>query len=311
MSFISKISSSSLAWESIQNIQEQIQLRIDLDPCEPEEIVKELALTEGPIDIYCWYEGSQCIPLVGANFMKTSLLQPLYESKKDAKFYLYSLKAWNFEPKKNISDMKADSPLGEAINRLNKAAIECIYSSSFFKYCTTQAQENCGLYEFFNEELPKKKWLLELSENKRRINKTIEKLFNEKSSLLDSIKEKDISEGYSLMQYVEGYYLIQESVKKGLVNGQKKIQIAFVLPNDEGKYYLDYPKDIEPMLRKDFGEQLSGIDIAISFKFFKYNEIDDRPYINKNKKPTMKPGYVNEFFNYLTNPAIINIGGAV
>ena len=157
--------------------------------------------------------------------------------------------------------------LGEAINRINKAAIECLYSSSFFQYCT-EIQEKSRIYEFLREELPKKRWLFALSENQKKKGVTIGELFDEKSSLFDCVKYLDVSAAYSIMQYVEGYYLIQQSIKKALLNKQTKIQIAFILPNDESKYYLDYPENIKKMIQVDFGKDLLGIDIEISFQFF-------------------------------------------
>lgn len=302
MSLVSQIPSLSPNWESVQKPKECIRLQIYSDPCSPELIVNKLALIKGPIDIYCWYEGSQCLPKLGANFMTKSIFEPLYRLKQDAKLYLYSLKAWDF--KKNISTMSSSTPLGEAINRINKAAIECIYSSSFFQYCT-QIGEKSGIYEFLNGELPKKKWLFTLSENQRKRGMTIAELFNERNSLFNRIKDLDVSSAYSPMQYVEGYYLIRESVRKALLRGQKKIQIAFILPNDESKYYLDYPKDIEKMLRLDFGEKLSGIDINITFQFFKYGDsLAARPYIDKRRNaPKVKAEDIGYYFNYLSQPS--------
>lgn len=303
MSLTSSISSQSPVWDSIQEPNERIRLKIYSDPCSPAVIVDKLASLEGPVDVYCWYEGPRCLPKSGANFMKEFIFEPLYNLKQDAKLYLYSLKGWDF--KKNASSMSASTPLGNAINRINKTAVECIYSSSFFQYCTNFPKES-GLYEFLNEELPKKKWLLNLSENQIKKGITIAKLFNESSSLFNCIQDLDVSEAYSTMQYVEGYYLIQESVRKGLINGQKKIQIAFVFPNDESKYYSDYPKDIEKMLQADFGEDVYGVDINISFRFFEYGDsVNSRPYIDRRPKaPIVKVKDIPSYFEYLSKPSI-------
>lgn len=309
MSIVSQISSPVPQWEDVQKPKERIRLQIYSDSCSPECVVNNLASIEGPIDIYCWYEGSQCLPQLGANFMKTSIFEPLYKLKDDAKLYLYSLKAWDF--KKSVSKMSSTTPLGEAINRIYKAAIECIYSSSFFQYCTKIRKEN-GIYEFLNAELPKKKWLRTLSEDQKKKAEdqkkkgtTIAELFSGKASLFDSIKDLEVSAAYSTMQYVEGYYLIQESVRKGLLNGQKKIQIAFVLANDESKFYLDYPKDIEKMLRLDFGKELSGVDVDISFRFFEYGDsLDARPYTDKRRNaPKVEAADIGSYFDYLSKPS--------
>ncbi len=304
MNFLSEIPSPSFRWEEIQKPKERsIKLQVYSDLCSPEIVVNRLASMEGAIDVYCWYEGSQCLPKSGADFMRKAIFEPLYRLKKDAKLCLYSLKAW--ELKKNVANMSSSTPLGEAINRINSAAIECVYASSFFQYCT-EIQKKSRIYDFLNEELPKKEWLFTLSENQRKKGMTVGEFFNKQISLFDSIKDLDLSAAYSPMQYVEGYYLIQKSVREAVSNGQKKIQIAFVLPNDESKYYLDYPKSIEKMLQLDFGKELLGVDVNISFQFFEYgNNRTARPYIDKRPKaPKVGAEEVHSYFDYLSKPSI-------
>ncbi len=300
MSFISEASLLRPSWLDIQKPREKIQLRIFSEPSSPELIVKQLASIEGPVDVYFWYEGSLCLPQSGAVFMKEQFFNPLYKLKGDVKLCLYSLRAWDF--KRNINTIASSTPLGEVINRINAAAIECIYSSSFFRYCTQVSAES-DLYAFIRDELPKKEWLFKLSATQKKSGTTISAFFNERSSLFDCIKELDLSSAYSLMQYVEGYYLIQESVKKGLLNGQKRIEIAFVLPNDESKYYADLPKDIEKMLQLDFGKDLIGVEVNISFQFFQYGDsITSRPYIDKRRKALkVESGEIGSYFDYLSS----------
>lgn len=278
--------------------QEQIRITLVSDPCPPEEVVQNLASIEGPVDIYCWYEGTQGLPQAGAFFMKKSIFEPLFALKKNAKLYLYSLKSWDF--KKNTKEMPASTPLGDTINRINTSAIECIYSSSFFRYCTQISKKN-PLYNYVKEELPKKDWLTRLSKSQQEKGVKIAELFDNQSSLFDYTNDSDVSFAYSSMQYVEGYYLIQKSIREGLEKKQKKIDIAFVLPNDEGKYYQDFPKEVERMLKLDFGHVLDNIEINVTFQFFKYGEdVDLRPYIDKRPKaPKVKPKEIGSYFDYL------------
>lgn len=301
MSFISEIIRvGEVVWQ-----MPQIQIRVQLfsDPISSEEVVRNLALIGGPIDIYCWYEGTQGLPKRGAQFMKEEILEPLFSLKKDVKLYLYSLRAWDF--KNNINNMCISTTLGEAINRIHQTAIECLYSSSFFRYCA-QVSTDSPLYAFFNQELIKKKELIKLSAHERIIGCKVAALFDHHHSLFDCIKEWDVASAYSLMQYVEGYYLIRESVKKGLLKGQKKINVAFVLPNDEGKYYVDLPKEIEKMLQLDFGSTLIGIDIHIIFQFFRYGDsLKARPYIDKTyRAPKVEAKEMSSYFSYLSGASI-------
>lgn len=159
--------------ERAQEQKKCIRVQIYPEPCAPKLIVNQL-LIKGPIDIYFWYEGSKCLPKIGAEFMKEKFLEPLYRLKLDAKLCLYSLRAWDF--KKTLKNMQPSTPIGEAINRINTAAVECFYSSSFFKYCADVQKGN--LYKFINKELSldeeqmpqeRKKWLFALSaEEKER-----------------------------------------------------------------------------------------------------------------------------------------------
>ncbi len=296
MSFISGISKqTNLSW---QLQKEQIRVQLDSEPCSPEAVVKNLAAIQGPVDIYCWYEGLKGLPKSGALFMKKSIFEPLFALKKDVKFWLYSLKAWNFQ---NNIDSMPKSYLEEVLNSINKVIIECIGSASFFRYCVKVPKEKEDLYTFINQELPKKKWLLELSKNQKETGIKVKSLFNNQTSLFDCSQNLDVQCAYSQMQYIEGYYLIQESVKRGISSGQKKINIAFVLANDESKYYRDFPKDIEKMLRLDFKESLAEIEVNIIFQFFQYEEsLKSRPYYYKNSRdPEVKTEEISSYFSFL------------
>jgi len=180
-----------------------VTLDIQPDPVWPAEVINSLATIEGPVDIYCWYEGPACLPIKGATFMLKYLFEPLFELKKDAKLFLYSLNGWNFNPKIIAGNIPQTTALGRAI-----------------------------------------------------------------------------------------------------------VEIAFMLPNDEAKYYQDYPQDIEKMLQADFGDTLNDMEINIRFRFFNYdpqlfdsntwNEIE----IDKSSRPYLglvKSGCVSakQIKNYL------------
>jgi hypothetical protein len=310
MSLVSGI--SLIPTSQWQMPKEEIRIQLSSELCSEDEIVRKLATIDGPLDVYCWYEGPSFLPASGAKFMKDKIFEPLFAVKKDAKLYLYSLQGWNF--KKNIAKISRSTPIGEAINRVNKSAIECIYCSSFFKFCTQVSKES-ALYKFINEELTKKEWLFKLSGDRKKIGKPVATFFDNQSSLFNCIKDLDCNNAYSPMQYIEGYYLIRESVEKGLSKGQKKIEIAFVLPNDEGKFYKDFPNDIARMLQLDFSERLIGIQVNISFQFFKYGEnVDSRPYIEKRRQDPdknqeekvekVKAKEIPSYFDYLSKQSM-------
>lgn len=292
------LSISELAYALPQESQKtKITVQMAPEPLKPIEVIKNIASIDGPIDIWCWYEGVRGIPKKGASFMEKSLFTPIFREKSNVKLNLYSLKAWDFML--DISKMPETTRLGSAINRINKKAVECFSSSSFFKYCAS-VSKGSELYAFIQDTLPKKQRLIELSANRKKKNKTVGSLFNKQASLLDCMSEKDVNLAYPQMQYVEGYYLIRESVRRGLEKKQQKIEIVFLLPNNEGEYYEGISTDLEEMLTRDFGAAVEGVEINISFHFFNYGkEIFERPYIDKSEFPQMvKPKEISAYFDF-------------
>lgn len=300
---VPQLSSSNL-YPGMPQLRTRVTLQIMSEPSEPcstEFIAEQLAKIEGPVSIYCWYEGSKCLPATGAKYLTQKIFAPLYRLKPAAQLYLYSLNGWDFE--KNVADMQPKTQLGEKINSINSNAIACLYSSSFFRYCV-QGTQKSPLYGYISQKLPEKEWLFKLSETYEKTNKTVAAFFNNQSTLLDCVKEKDLSEAYSAMQYIEAYYLIREAVEKGILKNEPKIAIAFVLPNDESKYCKDLPVDIEEMLKLDFGMALMDKEISIKFYCFKYgNSLKCRSYNRAwPKEPGVQPENVLEYFTYLPQP---------
>lgn len=294
--------SASSRLEFIPQIPKQsVQLKIFEKSCAPEVIVDRIASIYYPVDVYCWYEGTDGLPRAGAEFMRKYIFDPLCQQKWDIKFYLYSLRAWDFSP--NRFNSLATNALGQTINRINKKVIECLESSDFFRYCAAFSDDS-SFYKYIQEEFPKKTWLLDISAKRKECGIKVGQLFDDTSTtLLDCVKDLDANKAYSLMQYLEGYYLIRESVRKALEKGRQVVNIAFVLPNDEGKYYCELPKDIEGMLQRDFGKDLSGISINITFNFFNYTtDKRARPYIDKQTGAAfVDANQVSSYFSYIDN----------
>lgn len=298
VSLSGSISSPVNRMDENKSLKQSVSVDIIPNALTPEEVVESVASLEGDLDVYTWYEGPSLITKLGANFLKEKLFEPLYKRKSDAKLWLYSLEAWNF--KKNVNAMNETTPKGVRINSINKVFMESIYSSSFFKFCTQYNQET-PLYRLVNDELPKKQWLVDLSANRNPRGKTVKELFDQQSTLVDCIKEWDVSKSYSILQYLEGYYLIRNTLIKGLEQKKQKIQVAFALPNDEAKYYQDLPEDIEKMLRAEFGEKLNGVEVNVYFRFYEYGPSkSSRPYLGSIQKGlNVRDSEIECYFNYI------------
>lgn len=266
--------------------EENISLQISSEAKDPDIVVKNLGAIKGPLEIICWYEGCDGLPEQGAKFMSNELFEPLLNMNKDIKIILYSLKAWKF----TSLDRMVPSNLEKAIKQINSSAVECMQSSSFFNYCTCAPKE---IQDYYSKELPKKKWLDELSKNKKPLGMKVIDLIKQEESALQCLNQLDVSQAYSHMQYIEAYYLIRESLRRGIYN------IAFLLPNDEGKYYVDLPKDIEKLLRIEFKDVLLKRDIKIVFEFFKYGKkVNLRPYFDSRDKK-VQPDEIQKYFSYI------------
>jgi hypothetical protein len=276
-----------------------LYIKLAPEPMPADQVVKNLAESKVPMDFYCWYEGKEGVPLSGAKFMKEAIFKPLCKQKKEVKLFLYALNSWDFS---KSALQKGETSLGGAINRINVSKVESIYSSSFFAFAT-KVEKRPKLYSFLNKELPGKQWLFDLSKGKKSSGKTVRQFFENRPSFFDSLCEMDCSLAYSAMQYVEGYYLVHRSIKRGLSLEKKKIEIALVLPNDEGKYYRDFPEDVKTWAALEFGELLSKIEIQITFQFFSFGKsLSARPYYDSNKKAKwISATEVGSYSDYLSN----------
>lgn len=254
----------------------------------PEECLDRISRIRGKIDIYSWFEGPQGLPVNGAAFLRDRIYKPLASINRDATLILYSLKGWDFNNPKGAS-----STLASAINRMNQVAIRSLTASEFFNY----ADENGIIQTHLGNEIEKKKWLFELSETHKEKGKKAGDLF--KGALFSRLKDLDIARCYAFLQYVECYFLIQRSIRLS----KSEITIVFLLPNDEAKYYRDYPEEIEKLLKLDFGDNIQKISIRIEFLFFRFGDsIAARPYIDKSRRPEkLKPEDVPAFFNPLNS----------
>lgn len=298
MSIVQEVNSLLEVWQSEK--VEKIQVEVFSAPEKPSELVTYVLSIEGPVDVYCFYEGVRGLPVRGARFLKEKIFFPIYAEKRDIKFLLYSLKGWDF--KKCVLSMPKQTALGDMINRINRSALEGLSSLDFFRYCVQGSRKN-ALYSYIQQELPKKNWLFDLSIKQRELGKKVIDFFDQQSNVFDCVQDLDVARAYSCMQYIEGYYLIKKSVERGLAQGRKTIEVVFAMPNDESKYYEDFPKDIPEMLKKDFGIALQGVAVKITMRSFLYGgAFSDRPYIDTNFRASyIKTRNILPYFDFLKN----------
>lgn len=253
-----------------------------------------------------WYMGPRGLSQQCANFYKNKFIKPLLESTKSdlnlfqkATFWLYDLSAWKGlnDRTQGVDDI---SPNVSLINQLGLKELRAFASKDFFdRLNRTGCPE---LLSFIQEIFQSRDFIFKASETKEKIGQSIGALFNEKL-FPKGRKDEDATRWYSAFQYLELLELTSFIIQDKLKNDTKEINIAFVVPNDELKYYYDTSRkydeknsrtaclaeDINRLALLKFGTLLKGITVNLSVITFKYLKQGDRPYL-ADKTKILKEG---------------------
>jgi hypothetical protein len=187
------------------------------------------------------------------------------------------LSAWGALKNPQIS-INTTSSLVEKIEGFGIQGVNCIKSSETF--AKMQDIKDQVIVEHFQKALQRDfvhraSWDFPESQIKVR------DLFNQECPVASACYDKDASKCYSALQYLEGCLLIEQVVQESLKKRPgEDIEIAFVLPNDELKYYRDetnaFQKDVEFLLNHRYGKELN---VKVTFYSFEYGEdVNHRPY---------------------------------
>src|SRR5580698_2364895 len=93
-----------------------IKIDIDYNPMDANNLADSLL---EQTDIYCWYEGTQGLPEKGATFMRDHIFTPILSVRGETRFKLYSLRGWDFDKYRSISQMPVSTPMAQAINEFS------------------------------------------------------------------------------------------------------------------------------------------------------------------------------------------------
>lgn len=224
-------------------------------------------ITRNDTNLYLWYIGSNGFRKDGVLYYR-KMLRKLLQKSNIKIISLVDLTAWAsfFNSSKNITD--AD-PNVNLINSFN-SRINCIASSDFFFWLKNETNES--IISLFNE-ITDRPELYTISEKFNDSQIKLSDIFCPISpNMLHKILHMDTSKIYSVIQYIEAFYLIYISIKKEFRN------ICFLLPNNEIDYYAyqNFHSDIVKFLSfLNLNDKL----ISILFVPFKYtSHIKSRPY---------------------------------
>lgn len=256
----------------------------DIQP--PEEAVEEIGKIPGRVTAYYWYEGAgqgNALSVKGAKFAR-NLLSPLIgRLGQNLRLYLYSLKPWSFNHK--ATELPLTSKLQDRINELLGASgiVKTLSAAKFFTRFCFEGGKDPALQKYVEHCNRDYGWLNDLSRGFREKKVSVSTFFDGQPNLFECVQTADVESKYALMQNVEGYFLIERAVNKELKAGNRQINIVFLLPNDEGKYYRNFPQDLRGLLSDRFGSAIDGTDIDVRFVNFQYSD-SARPYLPSSKE---------------------------
>lgn len=236
-----------------------------------------------------WYFGPGGLGMEAVNYYKKHFFCPIGDEigKRNgqwkAKCWLYDLTGWN-ALKSKTKNIGASNPLADKIDAFAIPYIQTIKSSDFFDWLKNK--QDLAFSTYINKSVLGRPAIYKCSAAKSDCHFTVGEVFNNCASMIENLYGYDCQKSYSSFQYIEALYLIQRIVKERLQQNSKMIEIGFVVPNDEEKYYLndnqgdDFRTDLEFVLKNRFGDSLHDVELKVSFHSFIFGHMDHRPYLS-------------------------------
>ena len=249
--------------------------------------------------IVTWYIGCNGLKLFTSQFYRDNLIGPLYNTMPNADFWLLDLTAWNaFRDVKKC--IKKFSSCCDIIEKFNLDRLHCIRSSEIFR----QIEETHDQFILSKmQNIQKMGFIKENSLNYKKNNFITNQLFPNGCPLMNIWLSVDTSRSYSAFQFIEGCFIIKNIIHHIIMHDPQrlKIEIAFVLPNDEYKYYKDEHHTFQKSVNlftthicRTLG--VKTLDVNIFFMNFKFGKkSSDRPYNVPGqtlKKQTLKKHHI-------------------
>lgn len=242
------------------------------------ELLNEIGAIQDP-QVLFWYIGENGFKLEGVNYYKRDLGKVL-KLDNNANCILYDLTAWSAlrDRENTVENFNTNVTV---ISEFAIPRLSCVKSSDFFKWL--QTENNPSIISYFRENVLKRKVLFSASREFPDTNMTIGEVFRRNCPILEDLYAMDSGKCYSLLQYIEGCYLINRIIEAKINDESDEINIVFALPNDEWKYYKNpeesFSDDVAFLIQEKFGERLANIKINVFFYTFNFGkESRNRPY---------------------------------
>lgn len=254
------------------------------DDCNLEHSFSKIFSLKSP-NIVLWYIGAKGLRVSCAKFYKENIIDHVLENNPSAVFWLVDLTAWGALKDKNSSICNFSS-ISNIIDNFNQPRIKCLKSSEFFNKIKLITDKEV-ISHFQSSLSDPHVWSSSADFDDNDI--SVGDLFQNDCQLLSNFYDRNASKSYSMLQYLEGCFLVEEISKRVyLEKNNRDIEIVFFLPNNERKYYQHaqdhFASDIQFAVKNSLGKFSRELKISINFFSFKYGENEHcRPYNAKGK----------------------------
>lgn len=246
-----------------------------------EQLTEEMKGLANP-QVITWFLGRKGLRKDWFLYCRDSLIYTVREIAKSCTFFLYDLRNWaNLKSTSIDKTMSTGSKVVKRINSLSCSDIICLDSARYFQFL--KECNSSEMVAYVNEVVWKREFIWLKSSSFSSSGVSLEDSLG-RSPLMEAIKGVDVNNAYSGLQYMEGYFLVQEVLKRSASTDFGELNLVFLLPNDEYRYYDDesksFEKDVREMLMKQEDLPSNG-KIRIIFIPFQWGEsLNERPYLS-------------------------------
>lgn len=247
-----------------------------------------------PLSILVWYSGTGGLTERSRNFYTEQLLSPLIASGDPYILYLYDLSAWKGLAQESASIRQQASFVDAGPLLSMTGEISPIASADFFKALELWRSR------YLEEVVVTRSFPIFTSLSARRSSGVGFTTIGFEPPVIRALLEQrpilaDTGYAYSMLQYLEGLWLVRELAAKALARGNSNPTLIFLLPQGELPYFYDptigvledtaFQDDVSMLLAED--PVTSGLEsLRVIFADFTYcykapkGGICDRPYLS-------------------------------
>jgi hypothetical protein len=230
--------------------------------------------------VIIWYIGCKGLRSNGVQFYRDYFIGPLISLHPEVTLWLMDLTAWGAfkTPQCKVHNFSSSC---SSIDSLDKFGIKCIKSSKIFDKMQKLSSEE--IINYFKFALARD-FISKSSLQHANVNIRTGDIFGDQCPIINEYYNYDASKSYSILQYLEGCFLVEEIFLQQMANQKSDIEIVFALPNNELDYYRDenqsFQCDVQFLIERICKENgLRDVKINIKFLGFKYGvALSDRPY---------------------------------